>query len=142
MTLSTTMTTLHSVYPIPPVSRPALSAIIADTATLDEAESAIKIALAMQYALTSGAFSPRIIKILRANVLGIKQYELANRLSYSQEAVSNWENGRTECPAAAYVALVDMVRSRLERNIELQRMGERVRERLTDTADTTESAEE
>ncbi len=130
MTLTTTPTTLHSVYPIPPVSRPALATIIADTTALDEAEAAIKVALAMQYALTSGAFSPRIIKLLRANVLGIKQYELANRLSYSPAAISAWELGTAECPAAAYVAIVDMVRARLERNIELQRMGHAVRDRL------------
>jgi DNA-binding transcriptional regulator YiaG len=151
MTTLSTATMLHSVYPIPPVSRGALSAIIADTAavvdgrnidhelpTLDEAEAAIKVALAMQYALMSGAFSPRIIKILRINVLGMKQYELANRLSYSQTAVSAWEHGSAECPAAAYVAIVDMVRARLDRNIKLQRMGQNVRERLATATDDAE----
>jgi len=130
MTLLSMATGESSLYPIPPVNRSALSVDIQDAATLDEAEATIRVALAMQYALRMGAFSPRMIRVLRVNVLGLSQPQLALKLSYGQSALSQWELGKNDMPPDAYIALVDLVRERLATNAELIKQGHAVRQRL------------
>jgi DNA-binding transcriptional regulator YiaG len=119
-----------SIYPIPPVPRQALAVSISEPETLRDAEEAIRVAFAMAYALKSGAFAPRLIQLLRINVLGMSQATLAERISYSQSAVRNWELGEREIAADAYLAIIALVRDRLEHNARLIAEGHAMRQHL------------